>query len=200
MNKLEVLIAKRESRETVYVSFPTTRKEIRETLSSIGIVKDGWLIVGVKTGSNPFGEIILSSGSLDELNFLGYWMSQFDNNEYHSFFHLCDVFSNDINSVADCINIAANIKNYFMIRKLKNEEFVGRWMVSEYLKKHDADSLAVWESVDKDYEELGHRYVAEKHGRFFEGNFYGRTDNWERVYNGEDDDIPEDLLIDSIRI
>ena len=56
MNKLEVLIAKRESRDRVYVSFPTTRKEIRETLGSIGIVKDDWLIVGVKTGSNPFVE------------------------------------------------------------------------------------------------------------------------------------------------
>ena len=200
MNKLEVLITKRESRDRVYVSFPTTRKEIRETLGSIGIVKDDWLIVGVKTGSNPFGEIILSSDSLDELNFLGFWMSQFSEEEYHSFFHLCDVFNNDISSVADCINIAANIKNYFTIRKLKNEEFVGRWMVSEYLKRHDADCLAVWESVGQDYEILGHWYVAEKHGRFFNGDFYGRTENWERVFNGEETDIPEDLLIDSIRI
>jgi len=150
MNKLEVLITKRESRDRVYVSFPTTRKEIRETLGSIGIVKDDWLIVGVKTGSNPFGEIILSSDSLDELNFLGFWMSQFSEEEYHSFFHLCDVFSEDINSVADCINIASNIKNYFMLKRVRNAEILERWRVSEYLKNNDADSLAVWESIDRD--------------------------------------------------
>ena len=101
--KLEVLISKKGSCERAYVSFPTTRKKIRETLSSVGILKDDWFISGVKTGSNHFGNLIISSKSLDELNLLGYWMSQFDDDQYHSFFNLCDVFKNDTNSVADCI-------------------------------------------------------------------------------------------------
>ena len=200
MNKLEVLISKKGSHDRIYISFPTTRKEVREHLSSIGVLKDDWLITGVKTGSNHFGRIIISSKSLDELNLLGYWVSQLDDNQYHSFFHLCDVYKNDINSVADCINVAANIKCYFMLRRVGNAEKLGRWRVSEYLKNNDADSIAVWESIDRDYAEIGYQYAAEKHGCFFDGDFYARTDDWCLAYLGEIDDIPECMLIDEIRI
>ena len=200
MKKLETIISKSKNSGGVYVDFPTTRKELRRRLSNIGISKDKWIVRGVKTGSNHFGNIVANSKNLDELNYLGYWMSQFDDDQYHLFFHLCDVFKNDTNSVADCINIAANIKCYCMLRRIANAEKLGRWRVSEYLKNNDADSLAVWESIDREYAELGYQYAAEKHGRFFNGNFYARTDDWSLAYLGEIDDIPEHLLVDEIRI
>ena len=87
-----------------------------------------------------------------------------------------------------------------MLRKIRDTEFLGRWRVSEYLKNNDADSLAVWESLDKNFEEIGCRYAAEKHGRFFEGSFYGRTEKWSQIYNGDIEDIPKYLLIDRIPI
>lgn len=200
MNKLEIIISKNKNCGGIYVDFPISRKELWKRLSSVGISKNKWIIRGVKTGSNHFGDIVANSKSLDELNYLGYWMSQFADEEYYYFFHLCEVFKEDINSVAGCINIASNIKNYFMLRKIRNTEFLGRWRVSEYLKNNDANSIAVWESLDKNFEEIGCRYAAEKHGRFFSGDFYGRTENWSQTYNGDIDDIPEHLLVDEIRI
>ena len=44
-------------------------------------------------------------------------MSQFTDEEYYYFFHLCEVFSDGINSVADGINIASNIKKLFYVAK-----------------------------------------------------------------------------------
>ena len=198
--KLETIISKNKESKFVHVAFPITRKELRKRLSSVGIVDDEWIIRGVKTGSEKFGTVVANSKNFDELNFLGYFFAQLDADNYYKFFHLCNVFSEDINSVADCINVASNTDNYFMLRKIRDAEFLGRWCVSEYLKNNDADSLAVWESIGRDFEEIGYRYAAEKHGRFWGGDFYGRTENWFRTYSGNVEDIPEYLLIDRIPI
>lgn len=77
MNKLEIIIAKSKDRGGIYVDFPISRKDLWERLSSVGISKDKWIIRGVKTGSNHFGDIVANSKNLDELNYSGYWMSQF---------------------------------------------------------------------------------------------------------------------------
>ena len=200
MKKLETFMVKKGGRSGVYITFPSTRKEIRKRLRSIGIVKNEWETVAVKTGSNVFADAVVACKNLDELNYLGYWMSQFSEEEYHAFFELCNAGCSEGNSIAGYINVAANIKNYFRLDGIRNETDLGRRMVGEYLRKRGDNVLDVWKAVDEDFEEIGLRYTVEKHGHYFEGNFYGRTDNWERVYNGEDDDIPEDLLIDSIRI
>ena len=82
MNGLEVIIAKEGESEGRYFRFPTTRTKIWDVLCKNGIEKNKWHLAAVKTGSNQFGEAVLASRSLDELNYLGYMMDQLTDEEY----------------------------------------------------------------------------------------------------------------------
>lgn len=61
MKKLEIIITKNKDCGGIYVDFPISRKDLWERLSSVGISKDKWIIRGVKTGSNHFGDIVANS-------------------------------------------------------------------------------------------------------------------------------------------
>ncbi len=200
MYTLEVILAREGNSNGVYFEFPTSRRRLWETMRKNGIEKNKWHLAAVKTGSNPFGEAVLASRNLDELNFMGHLMSLFDNNDYPLFFALCNMGCAEGNALDCYINLAANIKNFFQIDGIGTVNALGRWIIEEYLNRHDSNIPEVRESLEDKIENIGRQYLEEHDGRFFHGNFYGRNNKWRKVYSGEIEDIPDELCIETLRI
>lgn len=117
--RLETYIAKRGSDFGAFVDFPTTAKELRAKFKKLNIEKDDWQILAVKTGDDSFGKAIINCHDLDELNYLGYWISQFDANEYRLFFEFASAGCADGTTVCDYINLAANLKACYRVKVFK---------------------------------------------------------------------------------
>lgn len=198
--KLETYIAKRGSDLGAFVNFPTTAKELRTKFKKMNIEKDDWQILAVKTGDDSFGRAVANCRDLDELNYLGYWISQFDANEYSLFFEFASAGCADGTTVCDYINLAANLKACYRVEDIQNELELGKWRVSQYEKEGGHPIPSLWEAEAEDFENLGYAFAANFHGRFYEGNYYARFSTWKDVYNGDPEAIPPDYcLTDPLR-
>ena len=134
--KLETIIANKKTNESIYVSFPLTRRELREKLKKIGATQENFRICGVKVGNNDFGKAVINCPSFDILNYLGYWMSQFTEDEYYLFFEYLNAGMSWGQDVDDYINAAANIKNFYRIDNIKDYYSLGKWCLNEYVSRH----------------------------------------------------------------
>ena len=198
--KLETYMVKQGENASAYITFPTTRKALRKRLQKIGVVKNDWKIVAVKTGCDAFADAVIACRNLDELNYMGFWFSQFSEEEYYLFFELANAGCAEGDSLTDYINLASNIKCFFRLDGIKDTRTLGRYIVAGYLRKHGEEAPEIIANLHDELEDVGLQHAAEYHGRFYNGNFYGRYSTWSQTYNGEDDDIPDFLCIDSIRI
>ena len=101
-SKLEVYITQKDAGRGVYISFPTTRQALRRAFKKAHISLNDWKIAALKTGSDVFSEAVLACRNLDELNLLGFWLSQLSEKQYDAFFRLCDAGCAEGNRMADC--------------------------------------------------------------------------------------------------
>lgn len=199
--KLETYIVKKGNGIGVFVDFPITAKELRDKFEKINIKKDDWRIIAVKTGDENFGTAVMHCRNLDELNFLGYWISQLDSAEYSLFFEYAAAGCADGTTIYDYINLAANFKSCYRVDNIQNELELGQWRVSQYEKEVGHPLPTLWEAEKEDLENLGYAFAANFHGRFYKGNYYARFSTWSDVYNGEPETIPKDYcLTDPLRV
>lgn len=200
MNGLELIIAQNGETEGVYMHLPITRNAFWKKLNDNGIKKSNWQIVGVKTGDNDFADTILASRNLDELNYLGFFMSQFSDEEYNFFFELCNANCVEDKTVTCYINLAANIKNHFKIILANTCDKLGLWVLYKKLGGDKEKLKEVLDSMEPDLTEIGLEFLQKHDGRFSNQDFYGKHTHWRRVYTGDIQEIPEHFLLDSIRI
>jgi len=117
------------------------------------------------------------------------------------FFDLCNAGFAEGNSLSDYINVAANAKNAFVMPEVSNAFELGVFLVNEYFTRHDCNTPETWAGVDDDeIEEVGLNYIEEHGGRFYNNNFYGRSKEWTKIYSGNIADIPDELLVETLRI
>lgn len=196
--KLETYITSAGARNGAYISFPTTRKAIAEQFQKCGISWENWYVAGVKTGSNAFGRAVLNCRDPDELNYLGYWISQLTEDEYTAFFEMAEAGCAFGDRVADYINLAANIYSHFYIDNVCNERELGQYCVCDFLNEHkDTYPPEMLFDLYGQFESIGADYAMKNHGRFYNGGFYGRTDSWKSVYEEDSDDIPAHLRLNT---
>lgn len=131
---LETYITQNGKNNGVYVSFPTTRKAIRRAFKKAHIPLNDWKVAALKTGSDAFSKAVFECRNLDELNLLGYWMSQFSEEEYYAFFDLCDAGCAEGQRIADFINLAANYHNVYCLKNIPDEVALGKWCVEQMAK------------------------------------------------------------------
>lgn len=196
--KLETIIES-ETNERIYVSFPISRRELREKLKKINATPDSFQVCGVKVGNNDFGKAVLRCTSLDILNYLGYWMSQFSENEYYLFFEFLNAGMAWGQDIDDYINAAANIKSFYRIDNIQDYYALGKWCLNEYFSRHKELSIEDFDTSYQEVETLGMQYASDRLGKFFEGSFYGCLPSFELIYTDEND-IPKDLLVSPLRI
>ena len=196
--KFEVIIAKQGSKKGAYIAFPTTRKELWNKLKAVGASRNDWELIGVKTGSNVFGDAVMSCRNLDEMSYLGHCFEKFDSeDEYHFFFELCEAGCAEGQSIDAYITLALNLKNYFRLDGVSCIEDLGECVVKEQLKKHGDDIPEILDIYREDFKNIGNSVAQKFHGNFMNGNFYGCFPSNLR-YNGEESEIPDYALIDSL--
>ncbi|MBQ4598721.1 MAG: hypothetical protein IJB19_02290 [Clostridia bacterium] len=199
--KLETYIVKKGSSLGIFVDFPISVQELRKKFEQNGIDKDNWKIAAVKTGDDDFGKAVIGCRDLDELNFLGYWISQLNSDEYSLFFEYASAGCADGTTICEYINLAANFKSCYRVDGIQNALELGQWRVSQYEKEIGHPIPMLWESEKEDFENLGYAFAANFHGRFFNGNYYARFSTWSDIYSGDPETIPLDYcLTDSLRI
>ncbi len=153
--KLETYMVKQGERASVYISFPITRKALRKRLQKIGVVKNDFQIVAVKTGCNNFADAVVACRNLDELNYMGFWMSQFSKKEYYLFFELCNSGCAEGRSLTDFINLASNIKCFFKLEGISDTRTLGRYIVAEYLRKRGENAPEIIANLHDELEDVG---------------------------------------------
>ena len=198
--KLRTYIVKKGNLNGTLVEFPTTTKELRRKFRELGIAKDDWDIIAVETGDENFGTAVLHCRDLDELNYLGYWISQLDSVQYSLFFEFAAAGLANGSNLSDYINLAANLNSCYRVDGIQNELSLGKWRVAQYEKEVGHPISALWDAEDEDFEDLGYAFAANFHGRFFNGDYYARFSTWKDVYNGESELIPpRHCLTDPLR-
>lgn len=195
---LETYITQNGKNNGVYISFPTTRKAIRRAFKKAHIPLNDWKIAALKTGSDVFSKAVFECRNLDELNLLGYWMSQFSEEEYYAFFDLCDAGCAEGQCIADFINLAVNYHNIFCLKDIIDESALGKWCVEQMAKAKPEEADEIREEMAGREEELGIEYAAFRHGHIYNGIFCGRKLEWQDIYFEDDPEgIPEELRISS---
>ena len=195
-SKLEVYITRKDAGRGVYISFPTTRQALRRAFKKAHISLNDWKIAALKTGSDAFSKAVFECRNLDELNLLGYWMSQFSEEEYYAFFDLCDAGCAEGQRIADFINLAANYHNIFCLKDIPDEVALGRHCIEMMAKAKPEEADEIREEMAEHEEELGIEYAAFRHGHIYNNVFCGRKLEWQDVYFEDDpESIPEELRI-----
>ena len=195
-NGVEVYIAKTGSRKGVYVSFPTTREAIHRLFKKAHIPMNNWEVVAVKTGSQLYYRTVVCCRNLDELNLLGFWLSQLDEHEYKAFFTLCEAGCAEGDRMADLINLAANYPNVYCLKNITDEAALGRHCIEMMAKAKPEEADAIRADLAGQEEKLGIDYAEIHHGHIFEDVFCGRRFEWSDVYNEAcPETIPEELRL-----
>lgn len=193
---LETYITQNGKNNGVYIAFPTTRKAIRRAFKKAHIPLDDWKVAALKTGSDAFSKAVFECRNLDELNLLGYWMSQFSEEEYYDYFDLCDAGCAEGQRIADFINLAANYHNIFCLKDITDEVALGRRCIEMMAKAKPEEADEIREEMAGCEEELGADYAEIHHGHIFENVFYGRRFEWLDIYDEEcPETIPEELRL-----
>ena len=195
-SKLEVYITRKDAGRGVYISFPTTRQALRRAFKKAHIPLNDWKVAALKTGSDAFSKAVFECRNLDELNLLGYWMSQFSEEEYYAFFDLCDAGCAEGQRIADFINLAANYHNIFCLKDIPDEVALGRHCIEMMAKAKPEEADEIREEMAGHEEELAADYAAFRHGHIYNNVFCGRKLEWQDIYFEDDpESIPEELRI-----
>lgn len=195
-SKLEVYITRKDAGRGVYISFPTTRQALRRAFKKAHISLNDWKIAALKTGSDVFSEAVLACRNLDELNLLGFWLSQLGEKQYAAFFRLCDAGCAEGQRIADFINLAANYHNIFCLKDIPDEVALGRHYIEMMAKAKPEEADEIREEMAGHEEELAADYAAFRHGHIYNGVFCGRKLEWQDIYFEDDSEsIPEELRI-----
>lgn len=195
-SKLEVYITQKDAGRGVYISFPTTRQALRRAFKKAHIPLNDWKIAALKTGSDVFSEAVLACRNLDELNLLGFWLSQLSEKQYDAFFRLCDAGCAEGNRMADLINLAANYHNVFCWEGIADETALGKRCIERMIEAKPEDAEAIREEFSGLETELGIEYAAMQHGHIYDNVYCARKTAWEDVYDEEcPETIPEELRL-----
>lgn len=189
-SKLEVYITRKDAGRGVYISFPTTRQALRRAFKKAHISLNDWKIAALKTGSDVFSEAVLACRNLDELNLLGFWLSQLGEKQYAAFFRLCDAGCAEGKRMADLINLAANYHNVFCWEGIADETALGMRCIERMIEAKPEDAEAICEEFAGLEAELGIEYAAMQHGHIYDNVYCGRKTTWEDVY---DEECPETI-------
>ena len=161
------------------VQFPIPHPEFKKIIREL--TNDDphgtWHLYEFQVCSDAEGFSLERCHNLDELNYYGHIVDQFDEYDWGRYKFLLDAGVAEWYNLKTIINVAANINNYCLIENVHSYKDLGKILTQDDPNYADAD--------DKTLRDLGKKYAKERHGKISEGYFVQKCPkSWKQIYDG----------------
>ena len=185
-----------------WVKLPTTEEEMQKVFERIGIGKqdefgqpyEEWFITDYECPIYGVQKMLGEYESLDKLNYLAALIDELSLSDQEKLVAIMESGCDEVSDIDDLINLTFNLDCYDIMPGINDESDLGYYYAHEagiYSEK-DLGPLANY----IDYERYGRDIAMDEQGRFTdEGYVRVASERWDRQFNGELDDIPDEYRI-----
>ena len=185
-----------------WVKLPTTEEEMQKVFERIGIGKqdefgqpyEEWFITDYECPIYGVQKMLGEYESLDKLNYLAALIDELSLSDQEKLVAIMEAGCDEVSDIDDLINLTFNLDCYDIMSGINDESDLGYYYAHEagiYSEK-DLGPLANY----IDYERYGRDIAMDEQGRFTdEGYVRVASERWDRQFNGELDDIPDEYRI-----
>lgn len=185
-----------------WVKLPTTEEEMQKVFERIGIGKqddfgqpyEEWFITDYECPIYGVQKMLGEYESLDKLNYLAALIDELSLSDQEKLVAIMEAGCDEVSDIDDLINLTFNLDCYDIMPGINDESDLGYYYAHEagiYSEK-DLGPLANY----IDYERYGRDIAMDEQGRFTdEGYVRVASERWDRQFNGELDDIPDEYRI-----
>ena len=185
-----------------WVKLPTTEEEMQKVFERIGIGKqdefgqpyEEWFITDYECPIYGVQKMLGEYESLDKLNYLAALIDELSLSDQEKLVAIMEAGCDEVSDIDDLINLTFNLDCYDIMPGINDESDLGYYYAHEagiYSEK-DLGPLANY----IDYERYGRDIAMDEQGRFTdEGYVRVASERWDRQFNGDLDDIPDEYRI-----
>ena len=185
-----------------WVKLPTTEEEMQKVFERIGIGKqdefgqpyEEWFITDYECPIYGVQKMLGEYESLDKLNYLASLIDELSLSDQEKLVAIMEAGCDEVSDIDDLINLTFNLDCYDIMPGINDESDLGYYYAHEagiYSEK-DLGPLANY----IDYERYGRDIAMDEQGRFTdEGYVRVASERWDRQFDGELDDIPDEYRI-----
>lgn len=183
-----------------WVSFPTDRETMQQVFDRIGINEQypNYFITDYDIGISEMSENLGEYQRLDELNYLANEMAGMDGQELQKFEGILQsgVGLPETENAKAYINLIHNLDCYELLEGVTNDEEYGRYIVENREAAMSNSEQVQWLLQYVDMEAVGRDASINEAGNYCDaGYIYHNRGNYEEIYNGLTDDIPDEYRI-----
>ena len=185
-----------------WVKLPTTEEEMQKVFERIGIGKqdefgqpyEEWFITDYECPIYGVQKMLGEYESLDKLNYLAALIDELSLSDQEKLVAIMEAGCDEVSDIDDLINLTFNLDCYDIMPGINDESDLGYYYAHEagiYSEK-DLGPLANY----IDYERYGRDIAMDEQGHFTdEGYVRVASERWDRQFNGDLDDIPDEYRI-----
>ena len=185
-----------------WVKLPTTEEEMQKVFERIGIGKqdefgqpyEEWFITDYECPIYGVQKMLGEYENLDKLNYLASLIDELSLSDQEKLAAIMEAGCDEVSDIDDLINLTFNLDCYDIMPGINDESDLGYYYAHEagiYSEK-DLGPLANY----IDYERYGRDIAMDEQGRFTdEGYVRVASERWDRQFDGELDDIPDEYRI-----
>ena len=185
-----------------WVKLPTTEEEMQKVFERIGIGKqdefgqpyEEWFITDYECPIYGVQKMLGEYESLDKLNYLAALIDELSLSDQEKLVAIMEAGCDEVSDIDDLINLTFNLDCYDIMPGINDEYDLGYYYANEAGIYSEKDLGPLADYID--YERYGHDIAYDEQGRFTdEGYVRVASERWDRQFNGELDDIPDEYRI-----
>ena len=185
-----------------WVKLPTTEEEMQKVFERIGIGKQDEFgqpyeecsITDYECPIYGVQKMLGEYESLDKLNYLAALIDELSLSDQEKLAAIMESGCDEVSDIDDLINLTFNLDCYDIMPGINNEYDLGYYYANEAGIYSEKDLGPLADYID--YERYGHDIAYDEQGRFTdEGYVRVASERWDRQFNGELDDIPDEYRI-----
>lgn len=185
-----------------WVKLPTTEEEMQKVFERIGIGKqdefgqpyEEWFITDYECPIYGVQKMLGEYESLDKLNYLAALIDGLSLSDQEKLVAIMEAGCDEVSDIDDLINLTFNLDCYDIMPGINDEYDLGYYYANEAGIYSEKDLGPLADYID--YERYGHDIAYDEQGRFTdEGYVRVASERWDRQFNGELDDIPDEYRI-----
>ena len=185
-----------------WVKLPTTEEEMQKVFERIGIGKqdefgqpyEEWFITDYECPIYGVQKMLGEYESLDKLNYLAALIDELSLSDQEKLVAIMEAGCDEVSDIDDLINLTFNLDCYDIMPGINDEYDLGYYYANEAGIYSEKDLGPLADYID--YERYGHDIAYDEQGRFTdEGYVRVASERWDRQFDGELDDIPDEYRI-----